>query len=110
VAQGQADASVIRARGEADARLIQAEAEAKALERLSQALENQPELLQYNFINRIAPGVQTVFLPNDVPYLFPLPTGSASSLPGVTLAPTPAPTAAAPAPAPTPTPLPTATP
>lgn len=105
VAQGQADAAVIRARGEADARLIQAQAEAQALERLSQALEDQPELLQYNFINRIAPGVQTVFLPNDVPYLFPMPTTGASTVPGLNLAPTPAPT-----PLPIPTPLPTPTP
>lgn len=92
VAQGAADAAVIRAKGEADARLIQAEAEAKALDRIAQALAERPELLQYNFILKLSPGVQTIFLPNDVPYLFPLPTSGASTVPGLSnLAPTPLP-------------------
>ena len=102
VAQGAADASVIRAKGEADARLIQAEAEAKALDRIAQALAKRPELLQYNFILKLSPGVQTIFLPNDVPYLFPLPTSGASTVPDLgNLVPTPLPT---PLPAPTTTP------
>jgi regulator of protease activity HflC (stomatin/prohibitin superfamily) len=104
VAQGAADAAVIRAKGEADARLIQAEAEAKALDRIAQALAERPELLQYNFILKLSPGVQTIFLPNDVPYLFPLPTAGASTATGLTdLVPTPLPL-------PTPLPTPTATP
>lgn len=102
VAQGAADAAVIRAKGEADARLIQAEAEARALEQIARALEGRPELLQYNFILKLSPGVQTIFLPNDVPYLFPLPTAGASTSPG--------PTDLLPIPTPTPTPTPTATP
>lgn len=90
VAQGAADAAVIRAKGEADARLIQAEAEAKALEQIAQALAERPELLQYNFILKLSPGVQTIFLPNDVPYLFPLPTSGASTAPALgDLIPTP---------------------
>ncbi len=102
VAQGAADAAVIRAKGEADARLIQAEAEAKALDRIAQALAERPELLQYNFILKLSPGVQTIFLPNDVPYLFPLPTSGASTVPDLgNLVPTPLPT---PLPAPTTTP------
>jgi regulator of protease activity HflC (stomatin/prohibitin superfamily) len=104
VAQGSADASVIRAKGEADARLIQADAEAKALEKIAQALADRPELLQYNFILKLSPGVQTIFLPNDVPYLFPLPTSGASTAPSLNdLVPTPLP-------APEPLPTPTATP
>jgi regulator of protease activity HflC (stomatin/prohibitin superfamily) len=104
VAQGQADASVIKAQGEADARLIQAEAEARALEQIAQALADRPELLQYNFILKMSPGVQTIFLPNDVPYLFPLPTAGASTAAGLTdLVPTPLPL-------PIPLPTPTATP
>jgi regulator of protease activity HflC (stomatin/prohibitin superfamily) len=93
VAQGAADAAVIKAKGDADARLIQAEAESKALDRIAQALRERPELLQYNFILKLSPGVQTIFLPNDVPYLFPLPTAGASSVPGIgDLVPAPAPT------------------
>lgn len=109
VAQGQADAAVIRARGEADARLIQAGAEAQALDRLSEALADKPELLQYTFIVRLAPGVQTFFLPNDVPYMFPMPTVSASSPvnPSDLL---PAAPTLVPSPTPLPTPVPTTTP
>jgi regulator of protease activity HflC (stomatin/prohibitin superfamily) len=104
VAQGVADAVVIKAKGDADARLIQADAEAKALDRIAQALAERPELLQYNFILKMSPGVQTIFLPNDVPYLFPLPTGGATTAPALTdLVPTPLPL-------PTPLPTPTATP
>jgi regulator of protease activity HflC (stomatin/prohibitin superfamily) len=104
VAQGAADAVVIRAKGDAQSRLIQANAEAQALQLLSQALKDNPALLNYTFINKMGPGVQTVFLPNNVPYLLPLPTTSPSSSSVIPdLIPTPLPT-------PIPTPLPTVTP
>lgn len=111
VAQGSADAVVIKAKGDAQSRLIQANAEAQALQLLSQALKDNPALLNYTFINKMGPGVQTVFLPNNVPYLLPLPTTSPSSsspaqvLPE--LQPTPVPTLP---PVLLPTPTPTATP
>lgn len=93
IAQGQADAAVIKAKGEAESRLIQAQAEARALELLGQALAERPELLNYTFLNKIGPGVQTVFLPSDVPYLLPLPTPNPSLLQSLPqLQPTPLPT------------------
>jgi regulator of protease activity HflC (stomatin/prohibitin superfamily) len=102
VAQGQADASVIRAKGEAEGRLIQAGAEAKSLELIAQALAERPELLNYTFINKMGPGVQTIFLPSDVPYLLPLPTSDPALAPSIeSLLPTPLPT---------PIPVPTAVP
>ena len=102
VAQGQADAAVINAKGGSEARLIQAKAEAESLKMLAEALKDNPSLLNYVFVNKIGPGVQTVFLPNDVPYLLPLPTQPASTgsitstdlFPLPTPLPTPAPTAA----------------
>ena len=100
VAQGQADSAVINAKGDAEARLIQAQAEAEALQKLAESLQDRPELLNYTFINKIGAGVQTLFLPNDVPYLLPLPTIGASTNPSsAELVPTPIPT-----------PVPTATP
>jgi regulator of protease activity HflC (stomatin/prohibitin superfamily) len=108
VAQGVADAVVIKAKGDAQSRLIQANAEAQALELLAQSLKDNPALLNYTFINKMGPGVQTVFLPNNVPYLLPLPTTNPSPaqiLPE--LQPTPLPTLL---PTPLPTPTPTATP
>jgi regulator of protease activity HflC (stomatin/prohibitin superfamily) len=96
VAQGSADASVIRSKGEAEARLIQAEAEAKALLLIADALADNPDLLTYNYISKLAPGIQVMLVPNNAPFLLPL-----DSLP--TLSSTPA---ASPNPAPTPEPTP----
>ena len=74
VAQGQADASVIAAQGAAQARIVEAEAEAKALALIAAALQNNPQLLQYQYINKLAPGVQTIFVPSGNQFILPLPT------------------------------------
>lgn len=74
VAQGEADAAVIAAQGRADARLIEAEAEAAALELIAAALRENPDLLTYEYIDKLAPGIQVMLVPNDNPYLLPLPS------------------------------------
>jgi regulator of protease activity HflC (stomatin/prohibitin superfamily) len=74
VAQGQADAAVIAAQGAAEARLLQAEAEAQANELLAASLEDNPELLQYQYILKLSPGVQTIFIPSGNQFILPLPT------------------------------------
>jgi regulator of protease activity HflC (stomatin/prohibitin superfamily) len=107
VAQGQADAAVINARGQADARLIQAEAESKALDLIASALQDNTDLLTYNYINKIAPGVQVMLVPNNQPFLLPLPTVGPPA-PETTAENVPA--APTPLPQPTPLPTPTATP
>ncbi len=86
VAQGQADAAVIKAKGDAEARVIQAKAEAEALQLIAEVLRNNPELLTYQYINKLAPGIQVMLVPNDAPYLLPLPTMT----PQPTATPTPA--------------------
>ncbi len=88
VAQGQADAVVINAKGAADARVLQAQAEAQALQLIAEALQNNDKLLLYQYINKLAPGVQVMLVPNNNPYLLTLPT-----LPATTPTPTPVPTA-----------------
>lgn len=88
IAQGQADAAVIAARGAAEARLIEAEAEAQALELLAAALESNPQLIEYQYILKLAPGVQTIFVPSGNQFILPLPDTSSS--PATTL-PTPTP-------------------
>lgn len=70
-AQGAADAVVIAAKGAAQARIVQAEAEAKANTLLSQSLT--PTLLQYQYILKLAPGVQTIFIPTGNQFILPLP-------------------------------------
>ena len=81
VAQGQADAAVIAAQGAAQARIVEAEAEAKALGLLAAALQNNPQLLQYQYINKLAPGVQTIFVPSGNQFILPLPTGVPTTTP-----------------------------
>jgi len=74
IAQGQADAAVIAAQGAAQARIVEAEAEAKALALIAAVLQNNPELLQYQYITKLAPGVTTIFVPSGNQFILPLPT------------------------------------
>jgi len=102
VANGVADATVIRAEGSAKSRIIEAQAESEALRLIAEVLGQNQELLTYQYITKIAPGIQVMLLPSDNQFLFPLPTLE----PGLnvpTVVPTPEPT-------PLPTPLPTTTP
>jgi regulator of protease activity HflC (stomatin/prohibitin superfamily) len=110
VAQGAADANVINAKGAAESRLIAAEAEAKSLELIAAALKDKPDLLTYQYIVKLSPNVQVMFLPNNSPFLFPLPTFDSSSssspyaLPTSVVPTSPVPTPVEATPAPTPAP------
>jgi regulator of protease activity HflC (stomatin/prohibitin superfamily) len=104
VAQGQADAAVINAKGLADARVIQAQAEAQALDLIAKALQSNPDLLTYTYINKLSPGIQVMLVPNNTPYLLPLPTMGPPAQSATQASPTPAPT---PVPTALPTPVPT---
>jgi regulator of protease activity HflC (stomatin/prohibitin superfamily) len=79
VAQGQADAAVIAAKGAADARVIQAQAESQANTLLSQSLT--PQLLQYQYIIKLAPNVQTIFVPTGNQFILPLPSTTTTTPP-----------------------------
>lgn len=73
VARGRADAAVIAAQGEAQARILQAEAEAKANELLAASIRDNPELISYLYVQKLAPGVQTIFIPSGNQFILPLP-------------------------------------
>jgi regulator of protease activity HflC (stomatin/prohibitin superfamily) len=101
IAHGQAESVKIRAQGDADARLIQAQAEAQALKMIADALKDNPDLLNYQYITKLAPDVQVMLVPNNAPYLLPLPTMNSTTTVDIpapmaepTLAPTPVPTTA----------------
>lgn len=84
VAQGVADAAVIAAQGDADARIIQAEAEAAALEKIASVIAANPEMLTYEYIQKLTDQIDVMLLPNDSPFLFPLPeTGTGTTTPVV---------------------------
>jgi regulator of protease activity HflC (stomatin/prohibitin superfamily) len=74
IAQGQADAQVIAARGEAEALLIQAQAQAEANQVIAQSLT--PELVQYQYVQKLSPNVQTIFIPSGNQFILPLPNGN----------------------------------
>jgi regulator of protease activity HflC (stomatin/prohibitin superfamily) len=74
VAQGQADAAVIEAEGRAQARIIEAEAEQEALLLIAEALRNNPDLITFEYIQKLSPGIEVMLVPNDNPFLLPLPS------------------------------------
>ncbi len=88
-AEGTAKALVIQARAEADARVIRAQAEAQALNLLADALRDNPDLLTFEYIQKLAPGIQVMLVPSGSPFLLPLPQleQGTTFLPAPTLAP-----------------------
>lgn len=72
-AKGDAQAAVIAAQGRADARLIESKAEADALVLIQSAIANNPELLTYQYITKLAPNISTMLLPAESPFVFQLP-------------------------------------
>jgi regulator of protease activity HflC (stomatin/prohibitin superfamily) len=73
LARGESEARIIAAEGAAQARMIEAQAEADALELLSGILQDNPDLLTYQYINKLAPTINTMLLPNENPFIFQLP-------------------------------------
>lgn len=69
----QAQQEVNLAEGRATAIRLEAEAQADALRQIAEALETNDQLLTYSYIQRLAPEIDVMLLPNDAPFLFPLP-------------------------------------
>ena len=72
-AKGDSQSAVIAAEGRAKARLIEAQAEATSLALIQSAIANNPELLTYQYITKLAPTIQTMLLPSESPFVFTLP-------------------------------------
>lgn len=68
-AKGLADASVSKAQGDAESQVIRAKAESEALGLIAAALKDNPNLLAYRYIEKLAPTIQTIFLPSNQPFL-----------------------------------------
>jgi regulator of protease activity HflC (stomatin/prohibitin superfamily) len=84
VAEGTKDAAIIEAQGRAESQVIEAEAEAEALQLIADVLAQNPELLNYRYIEKLSPGIEVMLVPNDNPYLLPLPdlaTGGSTPAP-----------------------------
>ncbi|MFP4321136.1 MAG: prohibitin family protein [Anaerolineales bacterium] len=61
-----------RARGEAEARRIQAAAEADALRLIAAVLEENPSLIEYEYVQNLSDQVQVLGLPATSPFIFDL--------------------------------------
>lgn len=70
-AQGAADAVVIASKGSAEARVVNAEAEAKALQLIADVIKQNPTLLQYQYITKLAPNIQMMLVPSNAPFILP---------------------------------------
>jgi regulator of protease activity HflC (stomatin/prohibitin superfamily) len=71
VAEGTKDAAIIEAEGRAESQVIEAQAEAQSLQLIAEVLAKYPELLNYRYIEKLAPGIKVMLVPNDAPYLLP---------------------------------------
>ena len=91
-AQGDADAAVIAAQGDAESTVIRAEAESEALDLINQILAQNPNLIQYQYINQLGDNVRLIIIPSNSPFLFDLEQLTQQAGGSVTTSPVPAPT------------------
>ena len=80
-AQGAADAVVIAAKGNAQSTLLNAQAQAQAWSALAEVLKGSPEMLTYEYIQKIAPNIQVMYLPSGTPLLLPSVTPTTPTTP-----------------------------
>lgn len=84
-AEGQRDKLRLEAEGKAQAILTEAEAQAKALQLIGEALLKNPNLLTYEYINKLSPNIRAMLVPNNAPLILPLPDLDQFDLPTTTL-------------------------
>lgn len=97
--QRQYEAEQIRnlAIGRADAIEIEAQAQARALKLIAEALKEDPELITYQYVEKLAPNIKVMLVPSGSPLILPVPeleqslaeTGMMTSTVGPLRTPTP---------------------
>lgn len=71
-AEGRKEKTVIEAEGDAQAILLRAEAQAQALKLIADSLQQNPDLLTYEYIQKLSPSIRTMLVPNNTPLILPL--------------------------------------
>ncbi len=84
-AQGRSQQYQLEAEGKAKAILIEADAQAKALKLIGESLAENPNLLTYEYINKLSPSIRAMLVPNNAPYFLPLPDLNQFAAPTATL-------------------------
>lgn len=72
-AQGRANAIVIEAEARSKALAIEAEGQAKAFELVGESLDQNQDVLTYEYIHKISPNIRVMLLPNDAPLILSIP-------------------------------------
>lgn len=91
----QATQVIVIANADAEAIRRRAEANADALELVAAVLEGNPDLLTYNYIDKLSPNISVMLVPNNAPFILPLPTMLPTEAPLYTPTPTPTPSMSA---------------
>lgn len=78
--------------GRADAVEIEARSQARALALIAKELEENPELLTYRYIEKLAPNIRVMLVPNNAPFILPLSDLTQNILPTTTITTTNPPT------------------
>lgn len=73
LAEGEASKIRIEAGAQAEAIKVKANAQAQALQVISDVLVKNEKLLTYQYIEKLAPGIKVMLVPNNSPFLLPLP-------------------------------------
>ncbi len=69
-ATGEAESIRIRAQAEADAIILRAQADAEGLALIREQIQQNPDLIQWRYIENLADNVDLILLPNNSPFLF----------------------------------------
>ena len=73
LAEGQRDQLTLVAAGEAEAIRVKAQAQTEALQLIAIALAQDPNLITYEYVQKLAPNIQAMLVPNNAPLILPLP-------------------------------------
>ena len=65
----EADRKRVEAGGTKDAAIIRAQGDAEALKLISQAVAQNPSLIAYRYIEKLAPNIQVMLLPSGSPFI-----------------------------------------
>jgi regulator of protease activity HflC (stomatin/prohibitin superfamily) len=84
-AEGQRDRLALEAEGKAKAILTEAQAQAQALQLIGESLQKNPNLLTYEYINKLSPNIRAMLVPNNAPFILPLPDLNQFDTPTATL-------------------------
>ena len=69
----EAERQRVLAQGEADAAIIRANGQAESLKLIGDALAQNKDLTIYHYIEKLAPNVRVMLVPNNAPFILPLP-------------------------------------